>query len=118
MTDVSRPGTDSEAAFAGRPNYKDPSPQKEIGDPPEAQHLAVMAQDGLARAIYPVHTPLDGDTVFAAATGRITPKDPILDMIALGTAAANALARACASQRAPCVYCPPFSRTPGGYPMI
>jgi len=62
----------------------------------QAKHLAVMAQDGLARAIYPVHTPLDGDTVFAAATGRITPKDPILDMIALGTAAANALARACA----------------------
>src|SRR5437016_2311253 len=27
-------------------------------------------------------------------------------------------ARACASQRAPCVYCPPFSRTPGGYPMM
>ena len=62
----------------------------------QAKHLAVMAQDGLARAIYPVHTPLDGDTVFAAATGRITSKNPILDMIALGTAAANALARACA----------------------
>jgi L-aminopeptidase/D-esterase-like protein len=55
-----------------------------------------MAQDGLARAIYPVHTPLDGDTVFAAATGRIMPGDAIADMIALGTAAANALARACA----------------------
>ncbi len=34
------------------------------------QQMAVMAQDGLARAIYPVHTTLDGDTVFAAATGR------------------------------------------------
>ena len=33
------------------------------------KRLAVMAQDGLARAIYPVHTPLDGDMVFAAATG-------------------------------------------------
>ena len=44
------PGTDSEAAFAGRPNYKDPSPQKEIGDPPEAQHLAVMAQDAAVKA--------------------------------------------------------------------
>jgi L-aminopeptidase/D-esterase-like protein len=62
----------------------------------QAKHLAVMAQDGLARAIYPVHTPLDGDTVFAAATGRIALGDAIADMIALGTAAANALARACA----------------------
>jgi len=44
------PGTDSEAAFANRPNYKDPPPQKEIGDPPEAQHLAVMAQDAAAKA--------------------------------------------------------------------
>ena len=29
-----------------------------------------MAQTGIARAIYPVHTPLDGDVVFAAATGQ------------------------------------------------
>ncbi len=41
----------------------------------QCHRLAVMAQDGLARAIYPVHTPLDGDVVFAAATGtaRIWP---------------------------------------------
>jgi L-aminopeptidase/D-esterase-like protein len=73
----------------------------------QAKHLAVMAQDGLARAIYPVHTPLDGDTVFAAATGRIATEDPIADMIALGTTAANVLARACAravfdAQALPC----------------
>jgi len=36
---------------------------------PQARRLAVAAQDGLARAIRPVHTPLDGDTVFAASTG-------------------------------------------------
>ncbi len=36
----------------------------------EAYRLAVMAQTGLARAIYPVHTPLDGDAVFALATGQ------------------------------------------------
>ena len=36
----------------------------------QAKELAVIAQDGLARAIYPAHTTLDGDTVFAAATGR------------------------------------------------
>jgi L-aminopeptidase/D-esterase-like protein len=62
----------------------------------QARHFAVMAQDGLARAIHPVHTPLDGDTVFAAATGKIALTDPVVDMIALGTAAAHALARACA----------------------
>jgi L-aminopeptidase/D-esterase-like protein len=36
----------------------------------EAKRLAIMAQDGMARALYPVHTPLDGDIVFAVATGR------------------------------------------------
>ncbi|HEX9556597.1 MAG TPA: P1 family peptidase, partial [Reyranella sp.] len=38
-------------------------------DKASAKRLAVMAQDGLARAIRPVHTPQDGDTVFAIATG-------------------------------------------------
>ena len=41
------------------------------------QQLAVMAQDGLSRAIYPVHTPLDGDIVFAAATGSAAAQDPV-----------------------------------------
>ena len=36
----------------------------------QAKRLAVMAQSGLSRAIYPVHSPLDGDVVFAASTGR------------------------------------------------
>jgi len=36
----------------------------------QATKLAQMAQDGLARAIRPVHTPFDGDTVFTLATGR------------------------------------------------
>ncbi len=36
----------------------------------QAKRLAVMAQSGFSRAIYPVHTPLDGDVVFAASTGR------------------------------------------------
>src|SRR5665647_2533658 len=37
---------------------------------PQAAKVAQMAHDGLARAIDPVHTMLDGDTVFALATGR------------------------------------------------
>ncbi|MEO7910151.1 MAG: P1 family peptidase [Roseiflexaceae bacterium] len=49
----------------------------------EATKLAQMAQDGLARAIRPVHTPFDGDTVFALATGqRAGPPLAILGAIA------------------------------------
>jgi L-aminopeptidase/D-esterase-like protein len=62
----------------------------------EAQRLAVMAQTGLARALYPVHTPLDGDVVFAAATGRRPLADRLNGLAALGSAAANCLARAVA----------------------
>ena len=36
----------------------------------QTKQLAIMAQDGFARAIYPAHTTLDGDTVFAVAIGR------------------------------------------------
>ena len=36
---------------------------------PEAHRLAVMAQDGFARAVRPSHTPFDGDVLFALATG-------------------------------------------------
>ena len=55
-----------------------------------------MAQDGLARAIYPAHTTLDGDTVFAAATGRRRLKEPVSEVSELGATAANVLARAVA----------------------
>jgi len=62
----------------------------------QTKELAVMAQDGLARAIYPSHTTLDGDTVFAAATGRRPLADPINELTELGATAANTLARAVA----------------------
>jgi L-aminopeptidase/D-esterase-like protein len=62
----------------------------------QAKQLAVMAQDGLARAIYPAHTTLDGDTVFAAAVGPRTLADPVRELTAIGAAAANVLARAVA----------------------
>ena len=62
----------------------------------QCHRLAVMAQDGLARAIYPVHTPLDGDVVFAAATGKNELADPIYSLAELGMVAANVLARAIA----------------------
>ena len=57
------------------------------------RRLAIMAQDGLARAIRPAHTPFDGDTVFAISTGEGAPIEP--DRQArLGSAAADCLARA------------------------
>src|SRR5262245_85674 len=63
---------------------------------PQARRLAVAAQDGLARAIRPVHTPLDGDTVFAAATGARALPDSIGTLASLGALAADVLARAVA----------------------
>jgi L-aminopeptidase/D-esterase-like protein len=62
----------------------------------QAKRLAVMAQSGLSRAIYPVHTPLDGDVVFAASTGRRPLADPLFGLTKLGTIAANVVARAIA----------------------
>jgi D-aminopeptidase len=62
----------------------------------ECNRLAVMAQDGFARAIYPVHTPLDGDVVFAAATGKVALTDPIYGLAELGMHAGNVMARAIA----------------------
>jgi L-aminopeptidase/D-esterase-like protein len=55
-----------------------------------------MAQSGLSRAIYPVHTPLDGDIVFAAGTGATPLPDTVFSLSELGTVAANVLARAIA----------------------
>ncbi|KIZ47737.1 MULTISPECIES: P1 family peptidase [Rhodopseudomonas] len=62
---------------------------------PQAKRLAMIAQTGMARAIYPVHAPLDGDVVFAAATGA-KPIDPLVGLTELGMLAANTVARAIA----------------------
>jgi L-aminopeptidase/D-esterase-like protein len=56
----------------------------------QATKLAQMAHDGLARAINPVHTMSDGDTLFALGTRR----RPSPGMMVLGTMAAEATARA------------------------
>jgi L-aminopeptidase/D-esterase-like protein len=61
----------------------------------QAKRLAVIAQTGFARAIYPVHAPMDGDVVFAAATGE-QPIDPLIGLTELGMVAANVVARAIA----------------------
>jgi len=57
------------------------------------RRLAIMAQDGLARAIRPVHTPFDGDTVFSLSTGAGPPVEPAA-LARLGSVAADCLARA------------------------
>ena len=61
----------------------------------QAKRLAIMAQDGLARALRPAHTPLDGDLVFALALGDEQGVDP-MTLLRLGAYAADALARAIA----------------------
>lgn len=61
----------------------------------QAKRLAIMADDGLARAIRPAHAPMDGDTVFAVATQRKALSTP-LALTELGAACADCLARAIA----------------------
>lgn len=57
----------------------------------QCQRLAQVAHDGLARSIRPVHTPMDGDTLFALSTGlHSTPAD----MVLLSTLAAEVTAMA------------------------
>ena len=63
----------------------------------ELKRMAVMAGDGVARALRPVHTPFDGDIVFALSTGRralAQPRDR--EVMRVGNLAADCLARAIA----------------------
>jgi L-aminopeptidase/D-esterase-like protein len=60
-------------------------------DKAQAAKVAQMAHDGLARTINPVHSPMDGDTVFAVATGAVT--TPVSHG-AIGALAADVVAQA------------------------
>ena len=65
----------------------------------EAQRVAMMAQDGIARAVRPAHTPFDGDLVFALASGAVRlPIDGARwqAISRIGSAAADCLSRAIA----------------------
>jgi L-aminopeptidase/D-esterase-like protein len=53
-----------------------------------------MAQDALARCIYPAHMPWDGDTIFAVSTGRLSTAGKPIDVGIVGALAADVLARA------------------------
>ena len=63
------------------------------------RRIAVMAQDGLARALRPSHAPFDGDTIFAVSP-QVSPHAPASDdpaeTMALGSLAADCVARAVA----------------------
>lgn len=62
---------------------------------PQLKRVAIMAHDGMARAVHPAHTPFDGDIVFAVAKGeRLV--DSHADVALIGAAAADCLARAIA----------------------
>ena len=63
---------------------------------PLAKRMAIMAQDGVARALRPIHAALDGDVVFAAATGASGREADIFSLTGIGAAAADCLARAIA----------------------
>lgn len=62
----------------------------------EARRLAIVAHDGLARGLRLAHAAMDGDTVFAAATGRAGPPADLAAVVELGVAAADCVARSVA----------------------
>jgi L-aminopeptidase/D-esterase-like protein len=66
-----------------------------ILSPGEAKRVAIMAQDGLARAVRPAHAPFDGDIVFALSTALRPLDEPSSMCVArIGALAADVLARA------------------------
>jgi L-aminopeptidase/D-esterase-like protein len=62
----------------------------------ECKRMAVNAHDGFARAIYPVHTPADGDIVFVLSSNEIDCQESGVQPLHLYTAAANTVTRAIA----------------------
>jgi D-aminopeptidase len=62
----------------------------------ETKRVAVTAQDGIGRAVTPAHTLVDGDALFALATGAKPLDDPLMDVLQIGHAAAVCVSRAIA----------------------
>jgi L-aminopeptidase/D-esterase-like protein len=62
---------------------------------PQLKRIAIMAHDGMARAVHPAHTPFDGDIVFAVANGERAVESHA-EVALIGSAAADCLARAIA----------------------
>ncbi len=78
----------------------------------QARRLAVVSHDGLARAINPVHTMSDGDTLFALGTGA-SGESPGMLLLATMAAEAVALATVCAVRAARSIRLPDGARLPG-----
>lgn len=65
--------------------------------PDELKRVVMMAQDGLPRAIRPIHSPFDGDVVFGLSTGRrLAPEPRAYSVARIGALAADTLSRAVA----------------------
>ena len=82
-----------------------------------ALRVAIMAQDGLVRAIRPIHTPLDGDTVFVLSTAKKPKPDPMRGLMQIGAMAAGAAARAVTRgvyEAEPLAGFPSYRQTHGG----
>jgi L-aminopeptidase/D-esterase-like protein len=62
----------------------------------QLKRLAVSAHDGIARAVSPSHTLVDGDLVFSLTTAALPVADPVFDVLHFGHAAAVCLSRAIA----------------------
>jgi len=62
----------------------------------QAKRLAIAGHDGIARAIWPAHTPMDGDLVFSLASGKSGVQPKADDWIDLGAYAASVMSRAIA----------------------
>ncbi|MGQ7845466.1 P1 family peptidase [Granulosicoccus sp. 3-233] len=95
------------AAMHGLPDGAEPSPAGSNTtiaivatnarlDKAQLQRMAVAAQDGMARAIVPSHTPYDGDLIFALSIAEVEMQKPAEDPMRLGHAAAVCLSRAIA----------------------
>ena len=62
----------------------------------KCKQIAIMAHDGIARAIWPAHTPFDGDLIFCLSTGMKTLESSTNDFAEIGAVATSTLARAIA----------------------
>ena len=89
--------SEKEAAFEDRANTTIAIVATDaVLDKAMLKRVAVAAQDGMARALVPAHTPVDGDLVFALATGDRVLDEPVRDLMAIGHAASICLTRAIA----------------------
>lgn len=85
------------AAFEARANTTIAIVATDVAlDKAQLKRIAVAAQDGMARALVPAHTPFDGDLVFSLSTGEREAEDPIRDLMDIGHAASLCLTRAIA----------------------